>query len=245
MKQGSYTIAHNTQIADRTWRMRLEGDTSAFVRAGQFADIALGGYFLRRPFAATAWDKNGFDIIFKTVGKGTEELSMKRKGEVLDVITGLGNGFDPDKCKEKALIVCGGIGASPVFSLAAELIGKGRDTTVIMGFGKASEIILSEEYAALGARVEIATMDGSCGTEGLVTDAISALKPDFDFFYCCGPKIMMKAVCASIGKPGEVSLEERMGCGCGICYGCTCHTLKGPKRICADGPVFNKEDIIW
>ena len=245
MKQGIFKINANCRIADGTYRMYLEGDTSAFCRGGQFVDVAIDGYFLRRPLAVTEWDDKGMSIIYKVVGKGTGEMSLMQAGQTLDILTGLGNGFDADKCGYSALIVCGGIGASPTFSLAKELLAKGRKVTVVLGFNKADEIILADEYRALGAQLHIATLDGSVGTKGFVTDAIKEIAPEFDFFYTCGPKVMMKAVCGMLTQPGQASLEERMGCGCGICYGCTCHTAKGPKRICADGPVFNKEDIIW
>ena len=245
MKKGLYTIADNREIACRTMLMRLEGDSSPFSRGGQFADIAIDGYFLRRPIAVTEWDDKGFSIIYKIVGKGTESLSRMKAGQELDVLAGLGNGFDASLCEKNALLVSGGLGASPLFSLAKELTASDREVTVVMGFNKASEIILTDEYRALGADVLIVTMDGSTGLKGLVTDGIATLGKTFDHFYTCGPKVMMKAVCNALDIPGEASLEERMGCGCGICYGCTCHTAKGPRRICADGPVFRKEDIIW
>lgn len=245
MKQGLFKIASNTQIADKVYRMRLLGDSSGFIRGGQFADVALEGKFLRRPFAATEWDSEGFSLIYKVVGEGTDRMKDLTPGTVLDVLTGLGNGFDPELCRESALIVSGGLGASPVFSLAKDLISNGKKVTVILGFNSAADIFFVKEYKALGAKVAVATMDGSEGIKGLVTDAIDALKPEFDCFYTCGPKVMMKAVCSSLDAPGQASLEERMGCGCGICYGCTCHTAQGPRRVCADGPVFNKEDIIW
>lgn len=245
MKQGIYTVISNDRIADGTFRMRLGGDTSAIARGGQFVDIAVDGFFLRRPIAVQEWDSDSLTIIFKVVGKGTDVLSRMDPGESVDLLTGLGNGFDPDACSREALVVCGGIGASPAFSLTKELIGRGRKVTVILGFNKADDIILYDAYHALGADVRLVTLDGSEGLKGFVTDAIKVLNPSYDYFYTCGPKVMMKAVCELLEGPGEASLEERMGCGCGICYGCTCHTEKGPKRVCADGPVFRKEDIIW
>lgn len=245
MKQGIFTIASNKRIADKTFLMRLQGDASAFSRGGQFADIALDGHFLRRPFAATEWDSDGFSLIYKVVGKGTEEMSNLGEGASLDVLTGLGNGFDSGKCRESALLVCGGLGASPLFSLAARLREENRKVTVIMGFNTASEVFFQDEYESLGVSVHVATMDGTRGIKGLVTDAIDIIEPQFDCFYTCGPKIMMKAVCEKLHTPGQASLEERMGCGCGICYGCSCKTVSGARRVCADGPVFDKEEIIW
>ena len=245
MKQALYTVLENVPVATDTMRIRLAGDTSAMVRGGQFADVAIEGRFLRRPLAVTEWDEEGFTMIYKIVGEGTAEMAGMGAGTVLDVLTGLGNGFNPDACAESALIACGGLGASPAFTLAKELIAAGKKVTVILGFNRKDDVILEDEYRALGADVTVVTVDGSYGLKGFVTDAIALLQPSFDYFYTCGPKVMMKAVCAMIPGEGEASLEERMGCGCGICYGCTCHTTKGPRRICADGPVFRKEDIIW
>ncbi|MCQ2155964.1 MAG: dihydroorotate dehydrogenase electron transfer subunit [Bacteroidales bacterium] len=245
MKSGKYLIKSNSEIADRTWKMVLEGDTSALERGGQFVDIAIEGHFLRRPLAATEWDSKRFSVIYKTVGGGTELMSTLEPGATLDVLTGLGNGFDADATLRSALVVCGGLGASPAFTLVKQLLAKGRKVNVVLGFGKASEVVLEDEYRSLGAAVQVVTMDGSRGMKGLVTDAIEQMKPDYDHFYTCGPKVMMKAVCGMLEGPGEASLEERMGCGCGICYGCTCKTKNGPRRVCADGPVFSKEDIIW
>lgn len=245
MKQGKYRITANRCIAYKVWRMDLEGDTSALDKAGKFVDIAVEGFFLRRPLAATCWDEKGFSVIYKKVGKGTEALSRMVLGQELDILTGLGNGFNTSACSRKALIVCGGLGASPVFSLAKELISEGKQVTLIQGFNTKYDIILNSEFKDLGIQPAVVTMDGSAGMKGLVTDAIDAIDPDYDYFYTCGPAVMMKAVCEKLEGPGEASLEERMGCGCGICYGCTCHTKSGAKRVCADGPVFKKEDIIW
>lgn len=245
MKQGLFLIRSNLKIACQTWQMRLEGDTSALVLPGQFVNVAVDGFFLRRPFAAREWDAEGFDFIYKTVGEGTEALSLMKPGQTLDVLTGLGNGFNAEVCRSDALLVSGGLGASPLFPLAKRLIAEGRKVTAILAFNTAADIILRKEYEDLGAGVRLVTMDGSAGMQGLVTDAIKALNPKYDFFYTCGPKVMMKAVCKLLEGPGQASLEERMGCGCGICYGCTCHTKNGPARVCADGPVFNREDVIW
>ena len=245
MLSGTFIIKGNRPIAEKTMRMDLLGDSSACVRGGQFADVALDGFFLRRPLAVTEWDSEGISLIYKIVGEGTKAMAKMLPGSSLDILTGLGNGFDASACSRTALVVCGGLGASPAFSLVKELLSAGKKVTVILGFNKASEIVLLDEYRALGADVHVATLDGSVGVKGFVTDAIDAVAPEYDYFYTCGPKVMMKAVCARLDCPGEASLEERMGCGCGICYGCTCHTASGPRRVCADGPVFKKEEIIW
>lgn len=245
MLQAKYTVVSNREVADKVWRMELAGDSSALCRGGQFVDLEVDGFFLRRPIAAQKWDDKSFVIFYKVVGAGTDVLSTYAAGREIDVLTGLGNGFDAQACAGSALVVVGGLGASPAFSLVKELLALGRKVTVVMGFNRAQDVFLSQEYEALGCEVHISTVDGSVGTKGFVTDVIAGLENGFDYFYTCGPKVMMKAVCAALDIPGEVSLEERMGCGCGICYGCTCHTTEGPKRICADGPVFKKEVVQW
>ncbi|MCQ2183879.1 MAG: dihydroorotate dehydrogenase electron transfer subunit [Bacteroidales bacterium] len=243
MTRGQYVIKENVLVADRTWKLTLAGDTSALRRGGQFVNIAIDGFFLRRPLAATMWDGEGFCVFYKTVGKGTQVLSTKQPGEILDALVGLGNGYDASACRESALVVCGSLGASPTFTLVRDLVASGKKVEVILGFTGAADVILEKEYEALGAKVTVMTEDGSRGRKGLVTDAMP--EGGYDFFYTCGPLPMMKAVCQKAICDGEASLEERMGCGCGICYGCTCHTNKGPRRVCADGPVFKKEDIVW
>ena len=225
MEKALYTIISNELIADKTYRMRLAGPTGSLKRAGQFVNVAVDGFFLRRPLAAQEWDPESLAVIYKVVGQGTEVMSGMQPGQALELLCGLG--------------------ASPVFSLAKELIDAGKKVCVVMGFNTAADAVLVDEFKAMGAEVHVATLDGSLGVKGFVTDTIKAAQPQFDYFYTCGPAPMMKAVCTSLEGPGEASLEERMGCGCGICYGCTCHTNSGAKRVCADGPVFKKEDIIW
>lgn len=245
MKKADYIIESNLPVADGVYHMTLVGDTSAILRGGQFADVAVDGFFLRRPLAVTEWDSEKFSIIYKVVGQGTEVMAGMQPGQSINVLTGLGTGFDASAAQKDALVVAGGIGASPCFSLVKELVGRGVHVTVVLGYNRACDVILEAEYRALGADVVVATMDGSAGIKGLVTDAIAAVNPPYDYFYTCGPKVMMKAVCDALQGNGEVSLEERMGCGCGICYGCTCHTKSGARRVCADGPVFKKEEVVW
>lgn len=245
MKEVTYRILSNRQIASGTWKMVLEGDTSAVSGSGQFIDIALPGKFLRRPISINDKDGDTLTIVYKVVGKGTAMMSAIGPGESLDALSGLGHGFNPGACKENALLLGGGVGAAPLLLLAKELVNAGKCVTVVLGFNKQEEVMLTDEFAAAGAKVLVCTMDGSAGTKGFVTDAVAAFKPAFDYYYACGPKPMLKAVYNALEADGEISLEERMGCGTGICYGCTCHTSKGPARVCKDGPVFKKEDIIW
>ncbi|MBR6269140.1 MAG: dihydroorotate dehydrogenase electron transfer subunit [Bacteroidales bacterium] len=245
MKQVYFTLKENSKIADGTWKMTLEGDVSAVGGSGKFVNIALPGLFLRRPISVCDLSQGTLTLVYKVVGKGTDAMSAMLPGETLDILTGLGNGFDTSACRDSALLLGGGVGTAPLVLLARELLSKGKRVTAVLGFNKASEIMLADELRSLGATVYIATLDGSEGTRGFVTDALMEKGIEYDYYYACGPMPMLKAVCSHIEKPGEVSLEERMGCGFGICYGCSCHTTDGPRRVCADGPVFKKEKLQW
>lgn len=245
MEKRSFAIDSNVEIAKDSYRMVLSSGEPVCMAPGQFVDIALEGFYLRRPISVCDCSGNSFTIVYKVVGEGTAAMSRMQPGQTLEVLTALGHGFDTEACKEAALLVGGGLGAAPMFLLAKELIAKGKKVTVVLGFNKACEIMLQDELRALGAEVLISTMDGSCGTKGFVTDAIREHAPAFDYFYTCGPMPMMKALCQSLEADGEVSLEERMGCGAGYCYGCSCKTSVGTKRICKDGPVFKKEEVLW
>ncbi|MCR5276271.1 MAG: dihydroorotate dehydrogenase electron transfer subunit [Bacteroidales bacterium] len=215
------------------------------MRAGQFVDIAIPGFFLRRPISVCDCSDDRLVLYYKVVGEGTQVLSTLPAGTQLDVLTGLGNGFRPETCREAALLAGGGLGAAPLYLLARELLALGREVTVVLGFNSAGEVVLEEAFRALGVRTLIATMDGSAGVKGFVTDAIAQAAPAYDYFYTCGPMPMMKALCAALPVPGQASLEERMGCGAGFCYGCSIRTRSGVARVCKDGPVFDKEDILW
>ena len=247
MKQQLFEIKENAQIAAGTWKMVLRGDTTGVGGSGKFVNIALPGLFLRRPVSVCDLSGEELTLVYKVVGKGTGAMALMQPGEKLDLLTGLGNGFDASACRDSALLLGGGVGCAPLVLLARELISAGKRVTALLGFNKAEEVMLDGELEALGAQVLIATLDGSRGTRGFVTDILKdkggAVR--FDRFYACGPMPMLKAVCEAVDAPGEVSLEERMGCGFGICYGCSCHTAAGPKRVCADGPVFKKEELIW
>ena len=242
MKQGIFTIIENTPLTASVYRMRLEGDTAAITAPGQFVNIALTGKYLRRPISVCDMEGNVLTIVYKVVGKGTEQMSHMSIGETLDVLTGLGNGYDLTTAGERPLLLGGGVGVPPLYLLARRLIADGKDVTVILGFNRADEIFYKEEFEALGAKVIIATADGSVGVKGFVTDALPA---DYTYFYTCGPEPMLKAVWRATNTSGQMSFEERMGCGFGACMGCSCKTLTGNKRICREGPVMRKEEILW
>ena len=245
MQKRIFHIESNDAVARDTFRIVLRTDGPVAVRSGQFVDLDIPGYYLRRPISVSDSLPDGVVLYYKVVGEGTRVLSTMSPGSALELLLPLGNGFHPEKCAAEALLIGGGLGAAPLYLLAKELLAAGRKASAVLGFNKADEICLVDELKALGVPVHIATMDGSVGTKGFVTDAIAAAKPAFDRFYTCGPLPMMKAVCADLSAPGEVSLEERMGCGAGFCYGCTVQTASGPRRVCADGPVFDKEEVLW
>ena len=242
MKKSLYTIAENSLIATKTYKMVLVGNG---VVDGEFVDIKIPGFYLRRPLSICDKEEGKLTVVYKVVGEGTKVLSQMPVGAELEVLTGLGRGFDPEACKSRALLIGGGLGVPPLYLLAKELKARGKRVTAVLGFNKADEIILADEFKSVCDEVVISTADGSVGVKGFVTDAIAAMQPVYDYFYACGPMVMMKAVCAALEGPGEASLEERMGCGAGFCYGCSIETKNGPKRVCKDGPVFKKEELIW
>ena len=239
-----FTIKQNTPLTSCVYRMVLQGDTAAITAPGQFLELQLPGFFLRRPLSVCDWDDAGVTILYKVVGKGTDWLAQCRPGQTLGALTGLGNGFDVSRGGEHPLLVGGGVGIPPLYSLAKRLTAQGKRVTAVLGFNRASEIFLAEEFRALGAEVVIATADGSVGLKGLVTDGMAAVS-DYTYLYTCGPEPMLKAVYDACKTSGQFSFEERMGCGFGACMGCSCETKYGAKRICRDGPVLEKEEVIW
>ena len=243
MKQGYYKIVENTPIAPSVYRMVLKGDTSALSALGQFVNIKLEGKFLRRPISVCDYDKEILVLIYKTVGAGTEQMAEMQAGEKLELLTGLGNGFDPNKCGDRPLLIGGGVGIPPLYNLCKTLIAMGKKPTVILGFNTKAEMFYDKMFEALGAEVKVTTVDGSFGIQGFVTDAIAEL--DYDYFYTCGPEPMFRAIEKTAATSGQYSFEERMGCGFGACMGCSCKTKYGNKRICKDGPVLEREEIIW
>ena len=244
-KKAIYSVLSNEPLTKDVYRMVLEGDSQWITRPGQFVNIELEGFYLRRPISISDWSENTITIIYKVVGRGTQVMSQMGIGVKLDVLTGLGNGFNPDAECQKPLLVGGGVGVPPLYRLAKELIAKGRKVSVVLGFNKADEVFYADEFKALGADVYVSTADGSMGVKGFVTDAIREAAIDFDYFYSCGPLPMLKALCGCCEQDGELSFEERMGCGFGACMGCSCKTLTGNKRICKDGPVMKRGEIIW
>ena len=243
MKQVFLRVDENIRIADRTYRMRLSGDVSAFTAPGQFLNLKLDGFTLRRPISVYDKDGESVTIVYKTVGEGTLAMSRIQPGAVLDVLTGLGNGYDTGKSGDTPLLIGGGVGVPPLYLLCRCLVAQGKHPTVILGFNSAAEVFGEEEFRALGVPVKLATADGSRGVRGFVTDCMRDVS--YSYFYACGPMPMFRAIEQIAVGSGQYSFEERMGCGFGACMGCTCRTLTGGKRICVDGPVLEREEILW
>ena len=242
MKQLIFKIKENVQLTDTVYKMLLEGDTSD-IRCGQFVNIQLDGLYLRRPISVCDCEGDILTIIYKVVGKGTEQMAQMTAGEELDVLTGLGNGYDLSLAGDKPVLIGGGVGVPPMYMLAKELVRQGKEIKVILGFNTKSEIFCEEDFKALGAEVTVATADGSYGVKGFVTDALKDM--EYSYFYTCGPEPMLKALYKATSTSGQFSFEERMGCGFGACMGCSCKTITGYKRICKEGPVLKKEEILW
>jgi len=239
-----FQILTNEAIARDVYKLVLGGDTSGITAPGQFVNIELEGFYLRRPISICDWDNKTLILIYKTVGEGTKALSKLKTG-TLDLLTVLGNGFDIKTCGKKPLLVGGGAGAPPMYGLCKRLIGHGEVPTVVLGFNSADDVFYEEEFKALGAETVTATADGSYGVRGFVTDAIKTLSQSFDSYCACGPEPMLKALDAALAIKGQLSFEERMACGFGACMGCTCKTKYGAKRICKDGPVLSTDEVIW
>ena len=243
MKQAFFTITQNDQIAEGIYLLRLAGDTSAITAPGQFVNIKLEGFYLRRPISVCDWSDGELTLIYKVLGHGTSAMTQLPVGTKLDLLTGLGNGFDVAKCGDRPLVVGGGVGIPPMYGLAKRLLDDGKSVTAVLGYNTARDAFWAEEFEKLGIPVVITTADGSLGKKGFVTDGMAGL--DYDSLCTCGPEAMLKAVYNACPTSGQFSFEERMGCGFGACMGCTCKTKYGNKRICKDGPVLEKEEIIW
>ena len=243
MQKKYFTIKENRPIATNTYLMRLEGDTKDIVNSGTFVNIRLDGLYLRRPISVCDSVDGLLTLVYKAVGRGTEQMIAMRQGEKLELLTGLGNGYDITVDTKKPLLIGGGVGVPPLYMLCKKLISEGKNVSVVLGFNRADEIFYEDEFKALGADVTVTTVDGSYGVKGFVTDVMK--NADYSYFYTCGPEPMLRAVYNTSTTEGQFSFEERMGCGFGACMGCSCKTITGYKRICKEGPVMKKEEILW
>lgn len=242
MKQGFFEITENVPLTENVYKMVLRGDVSAITAPGQFVNIQLDGLYLRRPISVCDVSGDCLTIIYKVVGKGTAKLSQMQRGS-LDLLTGLGNGYDLSCAGDRPVLLGGGVGVPPMYLLVKRLLAEGKQVQVILGFNTQKEVFYETEFRELGAQVTVTTVDGSYGTQGFVTDALKDM--DYTYFYTCGPEPMLKAVYRASQTSGQMSFEKRMGCGFGACMGCSCKTITGYKRICKEGPVMRKEEILW
>ena len=240
-KKGSYEILENRQIASAVFQMRLSGDTQWLTAPGQFVNIQIEGFFLRRPISVCSWKVGEMTLIYKVVGKGTDAMAKMAPGEKLDLLTGLGNGFNTAKATGKIALVGGGVGVPPLYGLAKALKAEGKEVVAVLGFNSRDDVFYKAEFEALGVPVTVTTVDGSAGVKGFVTTALAEM--EYDYYCACGPMAMLAAV-HKTGKPGQLSFEERMGCGFGACMGCSCQTIAGTKRICVEGPVMDAAEVV-
>lgn len=239
--QGQYEITENARIARDVYRLSLRGETGGFTNPGQFVNIRLSGLFLRRPISVCAYRPGEMTLIYKVVGRGTAQLSKMPPGESLDLLVGLGNGFDPEPARGKRVaLVGGGVGAPPLYGLMEAL--RGEEVHVVLGFASAEDVFYAEAFEALGAKVSVATVDGTRGVKGFVTDVLATLS--YDYYFACGPEPMLRAV-HGLGGEGQLSFEARMACGFGACMGCSCRTIAGSKRICTEGPVLHSGEVAF
>ena len=243
MTQGIYEILRNVPLTETVFEMVLGGDTSAITAPGQFINIQLAGKYLRRPISICDWDEHTITIIYKVVGSGTQQMSEMKAGETLDVLVGLGNGYNTEKSGDAPVLLGGGVGVPPMYGLCKALRAQGKAVKVILGFNTKDEVFYEQEFKDLGAEVTVTTADGSYGVKGFVTDALATM--DYSYFFTCGPMPMFLAIEKVAVTSGQYSFEERMGCGFGACMGCSCKTKYGNKRICKDGPVLEREEIVW
>lgn len=243
MQTAVFVLLSNELIASRVYKMRLRGATDG-IRAGQFVDIAVPGQFLRRPISVCDVEGDVLTLIYKVVGDGTRKMSQWQAGSTLNVLTGLGNGYNLEKAGERPLLVGGGVGVPPLYYLAKQLRAKGKTVRVILGFNTREEVFFEDEFRQLGCEVQVTTADGSYGIKGFVTAALPFEgESEGSYYYACGPLPMLRALVQAAGTKGEVSMEERMGCGFGICVGCSIQTQNGIKRVCKEGPVFEAGEI--
>lgn len=244
-KRNIYKVRSNEPLSAKTMLMVLEGDTQYLTAPGQFVNVAVEGKFLRRPISVCDYDENSITLLYDIVGEGTKAMSLMKVGAELDLLTGLGNGFNAKVECQKPLLLGGGVGCAPLYNLAKVLLAKGAKPIVILGYNSKSDVVMEEEFKKLGVDTYVATVDGSHGTKGFVTNVIETEHIEGDYFYACGPMPMLRSLCSGLACDGELSLDERMACGFGVCMCCSVETKSGAKRICKEGPVFGKEDLIW
>lgn len=242
MNQSLLTIEENIRLTDTVYQMKLKGDVSGITCPGQFVNLKLDGFFLRRPLSVCNCESGVLTLLYKVVGHGTRQMAGMTAGDKVDALCGLGNGFDLTRSGDKPLLIGGGVGVPPLYWTAKKLLAEGKRVSVVMGFNKAEEVFYEEEFRALGCDVTVTTVDGRWGCQGFVTDQ---MPKDYSYFYTCGPEPMLRAVYRTAATSGQLSFEERMGCGFGACMGCSCKTVTGYKRICREGPVLEKEEILW
>ena len=243
MRESIFKIIDNAPLTQTVYKMKLQGDVSDITSSGQFVNIKLDGLYLRRPISVCDCEDDMLTLIYKVVGKGTEQMAKMTAGEELNILTGLGNGYDISLSGDKPLLLGGGVGVPPLYMLAKKLFAEGKKVSVVLGFNTKEEIFCEDDFKSLGADVFVTTVDSSYGIKGFVTDAMKDI--DYSYFYTCGPEPMLKAIFKASATSGQFSFEERMGCGFGACMGCSCKTVTGYKRICKDGPVLKKEEILW
>ncbi len=243
MEERIFTIVSNVKIANATYKMVLEGETTKITKPGQFVNIKIQGLYLRRPISVCDYSKTDLTLIYKVVGEGTDKLCQMQKGEKLNLLIGLGNGYNTELSGKNPLLIGGGVGVPPMYNLCKALLAEGKTPTVILGFNTGEEVFYKQEFESLGVKTHITTADGSVGVKGFVTDVMKNL--EYDYFFTCGPMPMFKAIEGIAKTSGQYSFEERMGCGFGACMGCTCKTKYGNKRICVDGPVLLREEVVW
>ena len=244
-KKNIYKVRSNVALSAKTWLMVLEGDTQYLTAPGQFVNIAIEGKFLRRPISVCDYDGQTITLLYDVVGEGTKYMSTLSEGAELDLLTGLGNGFDTSVECQRPLLLGGGVGIAPMLNLAKVLAKQGKKPVVIAGCNSSADAVVAELFEQSGAEVYVATVDGSVGTKGFVTDVIREQALGGDYFYACGPLPMLRALTTAMEIDGELSLDERMACGFGVCMCCSVETKSGAKRICKEGPVFKKEELIW
>ncbi|MBD5355694.1 MAG: dihydroorotate dehydrogenase electron transfer subunit [Bacteroides sp.] len=248
MTRNEYRIISNRKLSHKTWVMTLSGETGCIEGPGQFVNVAIPGKYLRRPISICDYNHERGEVVllYDVVGEGTDIMSKMCHGDKVDMLNGLGRGFSTDIECRRPLLLGGGIGCAPLMNLARCLIRQGKSPVAILGYNTAADGFGMEKwFEEIGMEAYIATVDGSAGTKGFVTDVIREKNIDGDYFYGCGPLPMLRALCLGLEIPGEVSMEARMGCGFGACMCCSLETTVGSKRICKEGPVFRKEELIW